>query len=102
MASQEVNNDTVVMLLDSGADTEMRDSSRQTVVWIATVCGWTDVVDTVNTHGADTDAAEYRVQSPICEADERGYLNVMKRLIEQKANIIGEEVKIRFAMSPHQ
>jgi len=52
----------VVMLLDSGADTEMRDNAGRTALWHATAFGCTAVIDALISRGADVDAADYRLR----------------------------------------
>ena len=42
-------------------------------------------------HGADADAADYKLQTPFCEAVMYGHIAIMMRLIQHKSNISGEE-----------
>ena len=91
VASRKGHTNIVKMLLDSGADTETRDSAVRTALWYATASGWIDVLDALIARGADVDALDYRRRSPLCQAAILGHVDVAKRLIQRGAKITGKE-----------
>jgi len=49
--------------------------------------------------GADADAADYKLQTPLFEAAMIGHIDVVKRLIQDKPNISGKEAGCRDPLS---
>jgi ankyrin repeat protein len=80
--------DIVLLLLEHGADPEIRSSRDETALWTASRCGCADIVRQLISHGADPNAEwEYERWTALHVASHHGRPEIVRILLEHGANL---------------
>ena len=85
MAIEKNRQDIVLLLLEGGADTEIRNSSKETPLYTASYYGHADIVRQLISHGADLNA-ESELGTALHGASSNGEPEISRILLEHGAN----------------
>jgi uncharacterized protein len=86
MAAQRGEIETVLKLLQEGADINVTDAQGRTPVMIATYKHDTEMVRALIQKGADINMRDSQKENPLLHAGAQGWLDILKLAIEAKAD----------------
>ncbi|KAF3087187.1 hypothetical protein TWF706_011259 [Orbilia oligospora] len=93
---QEGHEAVVQLLLDKGAETEIKDKSGHTPLWRAADCGCEAVVNILVDRGANMEARDQRTNmTPLLKAAQNGHDKVVHLLVEKGAKIEAHDRSFR-------
>jgi ankyrin repeat protein len=85
-ATQREDKETVLKLLQQGADINVRDAQGQTSLMIATYQHNTDMVKTLLQAGADVNIRDNNKANPLLHSAAQGWLDILRLAIEAHAD----------------
>ncbi len=95
---------TCEILLANGANVDAKNSRDHTPLWMAVDRGHVHVVERLLEYGADVNISQaHRLNAPILIAAERGYLDIIKLIVEKaKPNRESQEAAVEVATKKGQ
>ena len=98
MAIKKNRQDIVLLLLEGGADTEIRRSWDETPLYVASRYGYVDIVRQLISHGADLNAESFFGPTALHGASENGRAEISRILLEHGANPNALDIEDRTAL----